>query len=133
MVKNNRRGYGPAVQSNNANQNNQSGYVSSTSSNTGAAQAKNRFTPQNNRNKLNASPSPMRSTAQAKQMSSAQPNRRQMSKGTYESPLKRFARQNEGNVLSSGDSGSNLGSINDREIVKTVTNGLVAANLNSSI
>ena len=50
-----------------------------------------------------------------------------MTKGNYESPLKRFARQNEGNVLSSGDSGSNLGSINDREIVKTVTNGLVAA------
>ena len=87
MVKNNRRGYGPAQS--NANQN-QSGYVSSTSST--AAQAKNRFTPQNNRNKLNASPSPMRSTAQAKQMSSAQPNRRQMPKGTYESPLKRFAR-----------------------------------------
>ena len=62
-------------------------------------------------------------------MSSAQhgSHRRQMPKGNYESPLKRFARQNEGNVLSSGDSGSNLGSINDREIVKTVTNGLVAA------
>lgn len=38
----------------------------------------------------------------------------QMPKGQYESPLKRFARQNEGNVLSSGDSGSNLGSLNDR-------------------
>jgi len=46
----------------------------------------------------------------------------QMPKGHYESPLKRFARQNEGNVLSSGDSGSNLGSLNDRQIVKTATN-----------
>ena len=50
-------------------------------------------------------------------------NKSQISKGQYESPLKRFARQNECNVLSSGDSGSNLGSINDREIVKTVTHG----------
>ena len=47
----------------------------------------------------------------------------QLNKGQYESPLKRFARQNECNVLSSGDSGSNLGSLNDREIVKEATQG----------
>ena len=47
-----------------------------------------------------------------------------MAKGVYESPLKRFARENEGNVLSSGDSGSNLGSVHDRDIiVKTMAMG----------
>jgi len=55
-----------------------------------------------------------------------------MAKGTYESPLKRFARQNEGNVLSSGDSGSNLGSVGDRELIKTVGHGAGKASFDGS-
>ena len=37
--------------------------------------------------------------------------------------MKKFVRENEGNVLSSGDSGSNLGSIGDRDLIKTAGHG----------
>lgn len=76
------------------------------------------------RNDNRASPDPTRRINSHTMTDCKGGNKRGMfQKGTYESPLKKFVRQNEGNVLSSGDSGSNLGSIGDREIIKPVIGG----------